>query len=383
MNQVIATLPLSPRQNADIGYYLIPLIANIIASFAGISTVNAVNILGAKETTTQDVDTHFNMLKCLGIASQFQWCDGNEAWNIVLTNLFHKGLAQGWILQDERTIMVCPCGKTEFIVAASTLSKIHGTRKTYEIQDDKVFCLLCQGFATPRTIPCLLIRMPEQVPSITIIPTYAAAEWNRLAADNRKREILVSRVRETGIQAECVGRKYNIDVDFVWKLLLERLSEKNIKCLGLVVGHKSIKHALSITMLSSLIGVPIPQFVISTPYISFDFGCQLPINARELVNLHDAEPLRWLLSMAIGCHQKEFTLQSKLIYLIKHSIGTTLNAKNYDLEQVSADILWRYFNTKRIQKMLLFLRQNKPELLDPRERHLASLLGLLKKNIVY
>jgi len=379
MNQVIATLPLSPRRNGNIGYYSIPLIADAISSFTGVPTLNAVNTLGTKRTTTHDVDRHFAMLERFGIKSQFQWLDGDEAWNTVLTHLFHAGFGKGWAYGDERAVMICPCGKTEFIATTSTLSEIHGTRKMYEIRNGKTFCLLCHGLVTSRIVPCLLVRLPNLAPSVTVIPAYASVEWNRLAMDVSGREILVSRIRETGIKAECPCGLYNIDVDFAWKLFLERLRAKNMQCLGLVVGHKTIKHALSMVLLGSLIGVPIPKFVVSTPYLSFDFGERSPIDVEELINLHGGVPLRWLLGMAIGCTRKELTLQSKLIYLIEHSIGVKSDVANNDSESIPVDVLWNSFNAERIQRILTCLRRGKPECLDSREYRLASFLGLVKR----
>ena len=381
MKKIVTTLPLSPRKNADLGYYSVPLLADIIASFMGTYVVHAVNILGSKKLVSQDVDMHFKMLNHLCISSQLHWRDTDEQWDVALSRLFYFGSMQGWVFQDERIVMACPCGKVEFLANESTLSEIHGKRKVYKVQDGVATCLLCGNTATPRMTRCLLVRLPDLVPDIVVIPKYAAVEWNQLTRDIVGREILVSRIRETGIHAEFMGKRFNIDIDFAWKLFLERLYAKGFQCSCMVVGHKTLKHALSVTLLNSLIGMPTPEFVVSVPYFSLDFGIRPVESAEKLVNCHGGTSLRWLLSMAIGCAQKEITLQSKLIYLIAHSIGVTFNTKNDSPELLLVDAFWKEFNAQRIQRILSQMRRGKLDDLISIELHFASVLGLSSRSL--
>lgn len=379
MSQIITTLPLSPKKNASLGYYLTPLIADVIASFMGVPVAHAVNVLGAKRTSLQDVDAHFAMLGRLGISSYLQWRDIDEQWDAVFSHLLSFGSAQGWVFQDERVVMVCPCGKAEFLATASTLSEIHGTCKVYEINKGNAFCLLCGNMIIPRMLRCLLVRIPNQVPDVVVIPKYAAIEWNQLVRDIAGREILISRIRETGIHTKFMGKHFNIDIDFAWKLLLERLYTKGFQCSCIVVGHKSIKHALSMVFLGSLIGIPAPRFVVSTPYLSIDFGNRAVEFAEDLVDRHGGMSLRWILGMALGCAQKEITLQSKLIYLIAHSIGVASVSKYNSPRLISVDRLWEAFNSQRIQRILSQMRRGQFDDLASIESYLASVLGLIPR----
>ena len=372
--RVVTTLPTSPRKLPALGFFLLPYLSHLLGRLQDLRVIGPVNLLGARKYGASEADAFETALSHLAIVPDTQWRDSDLAWNSILPVVVTEGLNQGWIRRDVVSVFVCPCGKTEFLNKPSNLVSGNFNRKVYEINDGVPSCLLCKATAVARHQDALLLVLPRHIPTVSLVPRYAAETWADLIANLSGREIPVSRMRETGLSVTVAGTRFNVDVDVASMLHPYLLREQGMEIETLVSGNRTLKHTFMATVVSNLLGVPYPKTIVSAPYLTVDFGNREPLNARNIIEQYGAPVARSLLLSGLGSTRKEVIVPSRTIHLVQHSIRVQPESlKVISPQNVSARDLWRDFSGQMFQNALSCLRRGHPEELPTLSKQVLSI----------
>jgi hypothetical protein len=372
--RVAATLPISPRAGAKIGFFSAPLLADVFSRLTCIRALHPVNILGSKACAGSELD-HYSVLEALGLNPELRWSDLELVQSGRLQKSIERLYSSGEITPESQEIWVCPCGRTELVDSLSNTGK-RKERKNYSMLGDVPFCDLCRQKARLITADVLMLQLPTTLPIVSVFPSYARAEWVLLAESFAGLKICISRMRETGIQSTINGTNYNVDVDFCWMSMLDDLERKGIQIEVLVVGHKTLKHALLSLLYPGITGQNKARTVVAAPYVSVKSGDKdFSDLASDVIANHAPDAIRFLLAHQFGSNRKDITLDSKLLYWIEHSIVIPSDwLDGSDDLILDPGVLWKNMNHQKVQAILAALRRGLPKQLSNPEKKFVRVI---------
>lgn len=205
---MIATLPVKPQRNTNIGMMLSPTIMDFIGTVLNIEKNIGFNIMHSYEDKDYELDEYLNYVNESGIEYNSVFIDGKHVDQLIeiVDKMYHDGFLK--VKQKEK--IRCECGRVDMLHAISSNAKL------YSIKDDKIICNHCGKECKKYNEKSLLFELKdkEQLPSIC--PTYLKKEMASFASSFEDSDVLVSKNRDNGYSLETLSGKFNIDIDFLW-----------------------------------------------------------------------------------------------------------------------------------------------------------------------
>jgi len=367
---------MSPRDNAELGFYLLPFIADIIGRCLKTDVVFPINHLGKKAKTASQINEYLEILRQLGINPINIWIDSDPVNLIFARETIEKAIEEKWIVTETRIVYQCECGKTNFLDEQENFQSGGFQRKVYEIKDGEAICMACQTIARATQRLCLLLNLPVEKISLKILPEYAAKEGRELLKFLQDKQLLISKNKLSGITVDTSKGQFQVDVDFFWMIFLASLKKYGFSVYTLLCGHKTIKHALLAFLMAQRIGVEVPKYIIAIPYLNIDFGNNKHLLANRLLEEQEQLAIRYFLATTLAAKSKEVVLQSRLLYWISHSIRVDLDKFiTSDTEsEINIENLIAHYNQQRFQSILANLRKNKISSLSNLDKKLVKII---------
>ncbi|MCX6813495.1 MAG: hypothetical protein NTV77_03420 [Candidatus Azambacteria bacterium] len=183
---------------------------NEISKILGVKLVLPVNNVGRK-ARGDILSECLDMLNCLQLYPDLVWLDSSSDNKLLVQCFLSVGFENGWITKEEKSIYRCSCGTTEFLNEKEN---------------------------------CLLLELPVLNNCPVVLPEYAEAEFRENLKFFSGKKILISRGRQSELMASVGGQAFGIDADTYWMCFLRGLFESDYEVETLVLGHRTIKHAV-------------------------------------------------------------------------------------------------------------------------------------------
>lgn len=376
--EAVATIPYTPRKFLTPGYMLGPFTSHLIASHMGLVPLLSVNRLGAKGHSQTDADRFILTHQRITQTATTVWRDDVQDWTSILQLWSSAGIRKGWLSLEQREVWRCSCGLVEFLPEPLNLVEEGFRRKTYSLEDGRARCEICRTFTKSYSSEMLLMKMPTELPVAALSPDYSAREWANLGKQLNGKKLLVSRGRDTGVQAELDGRRFHVDVDVCNMLMPFLASEQGTYVHTLVCGHKTLKQAFLSAQLTRLMGARGPRAVVSVPYMNFDNETVNGQSVDVLLDTYDARILRILYAMALNHSGKSIILRSSLFETIEHAFKHIATFEGAHTPSRELSFLYKGIGLNTLQKALSFVRKKQLEKLTPEMR--AALFLLISNN---
>ncbi|MBU1104893.1 hypothetical protein L6255_00225 [Candidatus Parcubacteria bacterium] len=301
---MIATLPMTPKgSSAPLGYWLTPVIADILRERSSDSLAVCIGTIGAKSPSVADILLFREELDFVGVRKAKVLTDGE------LVASLERNVATILSRVESSDIVsecyVCECGLLEIPIEQVRFLK----PKTFHIENGKVFCVVCGGEATTSTQSRFCMFFPESAfgKSPQIHPRSYSAEIRDLMGQIRRNGICVGKNRPTGF----LYSERNLDVELVWQTMpYELIHQENDKRLVLVVSNHVLKQGLLAILLARTLGFNGEIHLIVTPYINHP-GTVGKWCLEKLAELgHDELTARFMLANSLGWSLKDATLST-------------------------------------------------------------------------
>lgn len=141
---------------------------------------------------------------------------------------------------SQRTILTCECG---FVEVLSNDGKLYDRRKSYNLVSNEE-CLKCGSKIKPVDVSNLIIPAQKlsEINNFDIVPANISGEILSMLNQVCLQDILVSRIRNTGISVKVFGKIWNIDPDIINIIVLYSSTiGKSINDITFVSSRKSIR----------------------------------------------------------------------------------------------------------------------------------------------
>lgn len=222
MKRVIMTMPIKPQAVTNIGMLIAPTVMNTLSDFFSCKKVMSINLLNTYKNKDIDLQVYLSDLQKQGIKYDELFIDKHNSEKIleIISTLIYNG----YITVEEEAILRCACGKVDILARGVSNS---GGGKLYFEKEGKCFCRECQSICIPSTEKVLMLNLPNNInDSLNIVPTFLKNDTNHLSKTFKGSRLLISKMRETGYQVNTQGKKFNIDIDFIWMNYFQLFDEK-------------------------------------------------------------------------------------------------------------------------------------------------------------
>lgn len=387
MERLIGTLPITPKKDAPVGFYLSPYLVDVLSMMTGSKGLVLINNLGLKANSSHGKQnlTSFqtNLNSLTGLPSLMD----SEAPHLnSIPGYVDQCISHGMIVKESIDKTICDCGAVDIpSYVANELARTNRGGKTYFVKDNSLYCSLCRTEATPKENCDVLslqfsdIDLSDQ--GLKIFPAKYTKEFNNSILGIIKQKWLITRLRETGVNCDTEFGKYNLDIDFVWSLMNATLANINVPIANLVISHRSIMPASRFLVLSSSLDVNLDR-VIVLPFMHIRQGDnKVPFNDNIdwLSGRYNTKIIRFLLALGFR-KNKEVTLNSTVLYWISHSSEDTKDKFKGDIEHRSLDSTLDFLFSGGTDKLISYLRKN-PQRGPSDFKYLLSLYRAINKTI--
>ena len=350
MNRLVITMPIAPFSSYSLGKLSTPVLADTLAKKIGGSCCLAINSLSSYQS--RDVDGYKKLLEKYSIMPDELWID-NENVKILLEKIYFL-IEKGFIFKTEKCILHCDCKKVE--ICSDYIDSINMIDSCFTEFNGKYYCKSCKSECR-FTIEEVLVFDPNLIDEFTLnfYPFFVNKDVKTFDKTIRKNEIIISRLRSTGVKINYENKSYNLDIDFLWEVYLSLFSnyEKVVMC--------SNHQLYMVMMLEKCFEKSSQTIGIATPYLkssNLDFEKCLEDRVVAL-KLYLLFCMRW--------QKKENVIDLSLLsYLSKmsvekiqqlYSIVMQKNINNSLIDNIN-DILTKDFNFQIANNVLKRRRKN-------------------------
>lgn len=290
---MIITLPLTVKNDAPLGYWLTPIVADALARQLGERGLIFYGTLGLKKPDAQAERIYLDNLNFLEISAE-RCADAPMLPELL--GLCSELASVGDIGFELQDCYRCPCGRLELPVRIARFAK----EKTFTRTGHAYVCRACGEPSTVRSVSSRILRLKEQdvVSHINIYPNWYRGEVLELQRQIQQQGIPWSKDRSTGIEGD-------LDPELVWSLmpllLTRAFSEERVR---IVVTNQVIRQALVTIWLARAIDSSFEADLIITPCIDHP-GSPAKWRLNRLVNLgYSGALIRCMLIGSLGWQTK-------------------------------------------------------------------------------
>lgn len=310
MKEGIFTLPLTPRENPSLFFYLTPFIADVWGKIERKPVYILVNLQGMKYSPTalQSFTQHIEKLEI----KRKMIYDLEYSLDRLQTDC-DQLLKEGVLNFGLDEILICECGRVECLSEALPM-------KSFRVIDSfssSLKCKFCQQSLRVKKTEVLKWHVADCSIPECIWYDSALKEIKDKSKEISNRAYLVSRTKHSCPEISLGRKSVKIDVDFFWKLFMVNLIKKlEFVTIDLPVTSTVYPQMLLFYSLAKQIKPDIEIKVYSVPKVFF----KNQTFANEEIWCLDPLTLRLLLSFGIGRTRKEFFLESKIVHWTKITV---------------------------------------------------------------
>lgn len=233
MENIVCTMPLKPKSENGLSIKIGPILTDFIGDGLGYKKALSINVLNTYKDKIKELDNCLNELHNDKIMYEFLYSD-KELLDSILQKLSEL-IFNGIIVESEDVLLRCDCGKVETLKRAIN-SNSKG--KVYEFRDGDIYCKHCNSKCIESKEKILKMDiLKDRLTRFKITPVYLSNVVADVEREMTNSYVLVSKKRETGCEIAYNNTKYNIDIDFIWQLMLQMIpADRKI----LIAGNRQI-----------------------------------------------------------------------------------------------------------------------------------------------
>ena len=217
MDKIIATMPIKPQGETNIGMLVGPTIMDTLGTILNAEKVFCMNTLNSYKDVSKNVYTYLNDIKNNGINYNQLFIDEHYANNIM--PILEKMLFAGIIKVKNVEKYLCACGKVDMLSRS-----VVANSKLYHFDKGQIICNCCNMPCRLMTEKSLVLPLNYSVDSnISITPSFLQSEIAELTKKFQNTEMLISKKRKTGYAIVYDNQVFNIDIDFIWSNYFHKL----------------------------------------------------------------------------------------------------------------------------------------------------------------
>jgi len=319
MNKAILTLPMMPVDGNNYGKFVTPIICETLSNIFECNYYHCVNILDSFNDRNLKIDSYVKSLDENNIHYDKLWYD-NENISKFLANIDIL-IKKGYISEMNSIIYRCDCGIVE--IEKNKINSCNPNNLKFTYNNDKLICKQC-GTVCKEYNERILVFVPKNITlkDIKILPGYLNKDIKTYENTVLKSYTTISRNRNTGFSVVYNGRKYNIDIDFLWETYLNTFSEKEKI---VVSGNRMVYQLFLVSVLEKCLVPNNNTILIGTPYIT---------NIKDILknpNFINDEELRKLFIIFNTKWQKKEILYDETILKYLNKISNEKRKQLYDI----------------------------------------------------
>lgn len=260
MERLVLTMPIAPFSSYSLGKLSTPVLAEALAKKIGGQCCLAINMLSSYQN--RDIGEYEKILKTYSITPDMLWLDNEN-----INNLLEKVevlIKKGFIFKKEKNILHCDCKKVE--ICKDYINSINRNDSCFIEFNGKYYCKSCKSECHLTTEEVLVFN-PNLINKFTLnfYPFFINKDIKTFEETVRKNEIIISRLRSTGIQIKYDDKFYNIDIDFLWQVYLSLFNnyEKVVMC-----SNHQLYQLYMVMMLEKCFDNASTTIGLATPYIN-------------------------------------------------------------------------------------------------------------------
>lgn len=258
-NIVTMTLPSKPQKKKNIGLMIAPLIMEIIGKKTDSIKIITLNTLHTYENVRKYKKIYNQQLMDLSI--EFDELYEDFLHQEELVKIIKDLISSGKIVEKEKKIFKCECGKVEFIEDG----KSFGNGKMYVKKGNELICNECQTTIKSNKETVLVIKYNKKNEQVNVLPKFLSSEMDYFSNLFDGKDILVSKIRNTGVKISFNNHEYNLDIEQVWSQL-HGITEKS----QIMLASNHQVYVMFILNYLNRIYMNKKQLFILTPYMNND-----------------------------------------------------------------------------------------------------------------
>lgn len=210
---IAMSLPAKPQSKTNIGLLFAPITMEIIGKKTNFKKMVTLNTLHSYISTEDYVDVYLNDLKNIDV--KFDYCYEDKKHTDELLLILKKMVKNNIIEEKEENIYSCKCGRVEFIENGLC----YGDGKLYSKKGNNLYCNFCNSKIICKKRKALVLKYDKVGENVNVIPSFLSKEMNYFIELFHNQDILISKKRDTGNYILVDGKKYSIDIEFIWAQL--------------------------------------------------------------------------------------------------------------------------------------------------------------------
>lgn len=207
-NILVSSLPVKPQNITNIGMMMAPTVMNYLGDVLECDKMISFNILHSYSDKADELDVYIDDVKKSGISYDKIFIDSQKANELL--EFIEKMYYTKQIIEKNKKIIRCECGKVDLEKDA-----INNNAKLYTIKNGKIYCNQCNTECKEYDETSLVLEVKNEK-DIFIIPNYLNRDIQSINKLFINKDILISKGRNTNYSLNLNGKKYNVDIDFLW-----------------------------------------------------------------------------------------------------------------------------------------------------------------------
>ncbi len=216
---LVATLPIKPQKNTNVGMMVAPTIMEHIGNIFNIDKCMSVNLLHTYANKDEELNNYKMYIENAGINYNFLFKD--EEYTQQLLNIIKKMIESGIISVQKEHIVYCDCGKVDMLKDAT-----NNNGKLYHMENGKIICNCCNNLCHEQEADVLTLKINEHE-SASISPAFLQKDIQDIESQFIGKKVLISKKRNTGFKLQIDNNSFNIDIDFIWSNYFKLLNYQN------------------------------------------------------------------------------------------------------------------------------------------------------------
>lgn len=303
------TLPMMPVDGSNYGKFVTPIICETLSNILNCDYCHCINILDSYNDRTDNIKSYITSLNENDIHYNRLWYDIDNISNFL--NNIESLIREGYIFELKTCVYRCECGIVE--IEKNKISSCNPNNLKFSFNNGDLICKYC-GTKCNEYEETVLAFAPKKIKlsNIQVLPGYLSKDIKTYEHTVLNSYTTISRNRNTGIYIHNNGKKYNIDIDFLWATYLNTFEEQEKI---VVSGNRMLYQLFLVSVLEKCLKPENKTILIGTPYIT---------NIKDVINnpnFIDNEKLRKLFIMfSIKWQKKEIVYDDSILkYLNKLS----------------------------------------------------------------
>lgn len=323
MSKAVLTLPMMPIDGSNYGKFVTPIICETLSNILNCDYYHCINILDSFNDRSIKLDNYILSLDVNNIHYDKLWYD-KENIPEFLENI-ETLIKNGYIFELDSSVYRCECGIVE--IEKDKIHSCNPNNLKFSFNNGNLICKYC-GSVCREYHEKILAFIPKNIKltDIQVLPRYLSKDIKTYEHTVLNSYTTISRYRNTGVSLFYSGRKYNIDIDFLWATYLNTFKEQEKV---IVSGNRMLYQLFLVGVLEKCLEPKNKAILIGTPYIA---------NIKDIVTnpyFIDDEELRKLFIIFSTKWQKKEIIYDETILKYLNKLSKEKLKRLYDMVTMS------------------------------------------------